>query len=199
MIKLDAFMNFKLYDILSSLIPGFLLLIAILAFFNLSFDKDLVVAYTAIAFLLGYLVNTFSSWLEDIYFFSWSGKPSDCLLDGKDVWKVRFYNSQKAKDLLKTETTNQNPSNDELFSIAMRYANQKDSRIEDFNSAYAFSRSLLTCVLIGGAFLLIKNYNDLKIYTIIIPTIIIVWFRCKQRGYYYAREVLNVYLKIKNQ
>ena len=192
-------MNFKTYDILSSLVPGFLLLMVILGFFNLSFDKDMIVPYTAIAFLLGFLVNTISSWLEDIYFLTWKGKPSDCLLNGKDIWKVKFYQSQKVKELLKTETTKSNPSNDELFSIAMRYANQKDSRVEDFNSTYAFSRSLLTSVLIGGIFLLIRNHNDWKFYLIIMPTIIIVWLRCKQRGYYYAREVLNVYLKLKNQ
>ena len=29
------------------------------------------------------------------------------------------------------------------------------------------------------------------------PLIFIAWLRCKERGYYYAREVLNVYLKNK--
>lgn len=192
-------MKFKLYDILSSLIPGFLVLLVILEFLNMSFDKDMTVPYTAIAFLLGFMVNTISSWLEDIYFFSWNGKPSDCLLDGKDIWKVKFYQNQKVKELLKAETTKSNPSNDELFSIAILYANQKDSRVEDFNSAYAFSRSLLTSVFIGGIFILIKNYNDWKLYFIIIPTIFMLWLRCKQRAYYYSREVLNVYLKTKNQ
>jgi hypothetical protein len=191
-------MNFKLYDILSSLVPGFLLLLIVLEFFNLSFDKDMILPYTAIAFLLGFVINTISSWLEDIYFLTWKGKPSDCLLNGKDIWKVRFYQSKKAIELLKSETTNPKPSNDELFSIAIQYANQKDSRVEDFNSSYAFSRSLLTFVLIGGMFLLIKNYDELKFYLMIIPTMLIVWLRCKQRAYYYAREVLNVYLRTKN-
>lgn len=191
-------MNFKLYDILSSLVPGFLLLLVILDFLNIPFKNDLIVPYTSIAFLLGFLISTISSWAEDIYFLSWNGKPSDRLLNGKDIWKVKFYESKKVKELLKAETVKSNPSNDELFSIAMRFANQKDNRVEDFNSAYAFSRSLLTCVLIGGIFLLIRYSNDWKIYLIVISTIIIVWLRCKQRGYYYSREVLNVYLKIKN-
>jgi hypothetical protein len=51
-------MNFKLYDILSSLVPGFLLLLATLEFLNMPFDKDMVVAYTAVAFLLGFLLST---------------------------------------------------------------------------------------------------------------------------------------------
>jgi len=191
-------MNFKLYDILSSLIPGFLLFISILDFFNIAFNKDLIVPYTAIAFLLGFLVNTISSWSEDFYFITWGGKPSDCLLKGKDIWKVRFYESQKVKGLLSNDATNPNAPNNELFAIAMRSANQKDTRVADFNAAYAFSRSLLTCVLIGGMFLLIRNCNDWKFYLIVIPAIIIVWLRCKQRAYYYSREVLNVYLLTKN-
>jgi hypothetical protein len=191
-------MNFKIYDVLSSLVPGFLILMAILELFNLPFDKEMIVPYTAIAFLLGFLINSISSWLEDFYFLTWGGKPSDCLLDGRDIWKVRFYQSQRVRELLKTESKNDKAKNDELFSIAMRYANLKDSRVEDFNATYAFSRSILTTVLIGGVFLLIRNYTDWNYYLMIMPTLLVVWLRCKQRGYYYAREVLTVYLKLKN-
>ena len=149
--------------------------------------------------MLGYLINAISSWLEDFYFLTWNGKPSDRLLNGKDIWKVRFYHSQKVKELLKNEAKQENPSNDELFSIAMRYANQKDSRVEDFNASYAFSRSLLTTVILGSVFLFITYFDNLGIYLMIIPCLFVVWLRCKQRGYYYAREVLSVYLKIKTQ
>jgi len=189
-------MNFKAYDILSSLVPGFLLLIAVLITLGIPFDKDLVVPYTALAFLLGYMNNTISSWLEDIYFWTWGGKPSNCLLNGKDIWKVKFYHSAKVKSLLLAQTSSDSPSNDELFAIAMRKANgQKDSRVEDFNTMYAFSRVLLTAVLISGLPLIITNYDNWRYYVIIFPTLFVLWLRCKQRGYYYCREVLNVYLK----
>lgn len=190
-------MNFKAYDILSTLVPGFLLLLALLRFLDLPFDKDLILPYTAFAFLLGYLVNTLSSWLEGIIEFTWGGKPSTQLLMGKSIWKVRFYESQKVIDLLRLESASNNPSPDELFSIAMRYGNEKDSRVGDLNASYAFSRSLLTCVVLAGVFLLIRNYDDWHYYMAIIPILIAVWLRCKQRGYYYAREVLSNYLKIK--
>lgn len=191
-------MNFKAYDILSSLVPGFLALLALLNVLGLKFDKDLVIAYTAIAFLLGYLMNTISSWLEDFYFFTWRGKPSNKLLDGKDIWKVRFYSSGKARLLLTTDTSNPSATNDELFSFAMRYTNGQNSRVDDFNSLYAFSRSLLTTVFIGAVILITTHYKDWRYYATLIPSVIIVWLRCKQRAYYYAREVLNVYLKTKN-
>jgi hypothetical protein len=135
-------MTFKAYDILSTLVPGFLCLLTLLNILDTTFDKDMVVPYTAIAFLLGYIVNTVSSWLEDFYFFTWGGKPSSRIIEGKDIWKVRFYHSGKAKTLLLNDC-NPNPTSDELFSAAMRIANgQKDSRVDDFNAMYAFSRAL---------------------------------------------------------
>lgn len=192
-------MNFKAYDILSSLIPGFLAILVGLNAFDLKFDKDMVVAYTAIAFLLGYLMNTISSWLEDFYFLTWGGKPSDRLLEGKGIWKVKFYHQVKTKSLLLTDCSNPNAKNDELFFVAMRYANgSKDTRVDDFNALYAFSRSLLTTVFIGTIILLFENFKDWRYYVTLIPSLLIVWLRCKQRAYYYVREVLNTYLKSKN-
>jgi len=189
-------MNFKAYDILASLIPGFLLVLVLLTALEVKFDKDLIVAYTAVAFFLGFLVNTLSSWLEDFYYWTWGGKPSINILRGKNIWKVKCYHSTQTKELLKSEAANPEATDDELFSIAMRHVTGiKDSRIEDFNALYAFSRSLLTTVLIGTILLLIQNYNDWRFYAFLIPALLVVWLRCKQRGYYYAREVLNEYWK----
>ena len=189
-------MNFKAYDILASLIPGFLLVLVLSSVLHIKYDKDLLVAYLAVSFLFGYLVNSAGSWLEGAYFFTWGGKPSDGLLNGKGIWKVKFYHAEKAKALLAQESGNQGASNDELFSIAMRrVAGLRESRIEDFNALYAFSRSLLTTILVGTVVLLAQHYDDWRYYAGLIPTLFIVWLRCKQRGYYYAREVLNEYLR----
>lgn len=189
-------MNFKAYDILSSLIPGFILLLVLINFLGINYNKDYVVPYTAIAFVIGFIINTISSWLEDFYFFTWGGKPSTNLLSGKSIWKVKFYEFKKAKELLEKECSIQNPSNEQLFSVAMRNVNGgKENRIEDFNSSYAFSRVLLTTALVATVFLLFKNYSDWKYYSICLPSLFAIWLRCKQRGYYYAREVLNEYLK----
>jgi hypothetical protein len=193
-------MKFKTYSILSSLVPGFLIFFVIQKEFKIEYDKDLIAFYIAIAFLIGYFINTISSWAEDFYFFTWGGKPSNNLLKGKNIWKVRFYDSLKAKTLLSQETTNTNPTNDELFSIAMRYGNGiKDTRIDDFSAEYAFSRALLTAMLIGTIILLYQNYMDWRYYCFLFPLLLIVWLRCKQRGYYYSREVLNVYLNSKTK
>ncbi|MBW8050730.1 MAG: hypothetical protein FVQ77_10440 [Cytophagales bacterium] len=193
-------MKFRIYDILSHLIPGFLIYIAVLYTLGRSFDPKFVVPATAIAFFVGYFVNTIASWLEDFYNWTWCGKPSNKLLEGKDIWKVRFYHSNDAKRLLIEEAGKKTPSNDELFSIAMRYAhNSNNQSVHDFNANYAFSRAILTTVLIFIVIVLPKHFQEPFAYCLFIPTLIIVWLRAKQRGYYYAREVLSTYLKIKKE
>lgn len=190
-------MNFKAYDILSSLVPGFLATLVLLDFLGMKYDKDLVIAYTAVAFLLGFVMNTVGSWMEEIYFWTWGGKPSNRLLQGHSIWKVKFYHSGAVRAKLIAESSNQNASDDELFSIAMRHVNgKKDTRIEDFNTSYAFSRTLLTTVLYGTGLLLYQNYFDYRYYLVLLPILFVVWLRSKQRGYYYSREVLNEYLKV---
>lgn len=189
-------MNFKVYDILSALIPGFLCLFILINVLNLKYDKDLIIAYTALAFLLGYLINTIGSWLEDFYFLTWGGKPSTQLLDGKDIWKVRFYHSQTSKEKLKEEFPTAKDNN-ELFSVAMRYANGVE-RVDTFNAYYAFSRAILTTVLLGTILLLIANYEDMRYYLVLLPILFFSWLRCKQRAFYYAKEVLTVYLRDKS-
>lgn len=127
-------MNFKAYDILSSLVFSFLALMLLLHVLVIPYDKDMVIAYTAVAFLLGFVMNTLASWMEDFYYWTWGGKPSNRLLEGKGTWKIKFYESTKAKNSLILEGR-RGASNNELFSIAMGYANgRKDSRIDDFNA-----------------------------------------------------------------
>lgn len=188
-------MNLKLYDIFSALIPGFLMLVALLAFLHIPYDKDWVVPYTAMAYLFGYVINTLSSWIEPIIFKSWGGHPSINLLNGVGFGKIKFYPHIEAKDLLKTEVNKKEASDIELFEAAMRYANnQKDKeRLVDFLSQYTFNRVLFCCMLIAGSLWLIEHHTEWKYYAIIIPIIIALWVRGKQRSYYYAKEVLNMY------
>jgi hypothetical protein len=68
-------MNFSLYDLLSQLVPGFIVYLSMLKALNVQWDKDYVVASTIIAFFIGFFVNTLASWLEDFYYITWGGSP----------------------------------------------------------------------------------------------------------------------------
>jgi hypothetical protein len=191
-------MKFSAYDILSSLIPGFILFGVMAYVFNYDYDVDLILIYTAGAFLLGYIVNALGSWLEDVYYFTWGGKPSEMLLKGKGIWKVKLSETAKIKQLLTDDCFKENPQESDLFSVACRYVNSHNpnSRSRDFNAHYAFSRTVLTVVLISTILLLIHNYCDWRFYLLFV-LLFVVWLRAKQRGYYYAKEVLSEYLTLK--
>ena len=189
-------MNFKPYDILSSLIPGFIMLLAYIPFLGFTYDKDYVVGYTALAFGLGYLLNIISSLLEEFYFWTWGGRPSCSLLEGKGMWKISLYNYEKLKENLKTKTENPEPTNKELFSIAMRHVFAiKDSRMEDFSNSYAFSRTMLTCAILSSIVILVNYFDDWRAYLSLL-VVVLFWYRAKQRGYYFSKELFQNYSKI---
>lgn len=193
-------MNFKIYDIFSQLIPGFILYATYLYIDHQIFDASFILPATAISFVIGYFVNTLASWLEHIYFFTWGGRPSNQLLDGKSTWKVTFNELEKTKKILIQEANKEEPTNDELFSIASRYATPENSiRVADFNANYAFSRVILTTMLLVSLMLIWANFTNPLIYLVTIPTIFIAWLRSKQRGFYFAKEVLKNYLTIKTK
>lgn len=189
-------MNFKYYDVLSLLVPGFIIYQLILLVVQNVPEIDTVPSL-AIAFVIGYFVNAISSWAENILYFTFGGKPSIKLLKGKGIRKVKFHEKEAVLKLLKQETENSSDEN-RLFAVAMRYANQSENeRVANFNSIYAFSRVLLLTLIISFCMLVFKFYDNYILYLIMIPLIIITWQRCKERSYYYAKEVLETFLVLK--
>lgn len=191
-------MNFKFYDLLAFLVPGIIILWVLLDFAGIAFKSDLALPYTGAAFVLGYFLNTLASWLEDFYYWTWGGKPSNQMLAGHDIWKVRFYHSAQARQLLVAECPElTNPRNEVLFALAYRYAKgTQNPLVDDFNVSYAFSRVVLTLMLCSAGLLLVR-YHQVPATYLVLPLIVTAWLRSKQRGYYFAREVLTTYLHTK--
>lgn len=207
-------MNFKYYDVLSSLIMGYVALVIGMYLLQIEYNNDYTVAYLAIAFLCGYINNAIGSLLESFYYFTIGGKPSDRLLSNDEkehswlyhlfvpkntgIKKVRFYETETVRELLLEgleESIDGEPIEDRLFSKAKRTVNgNQDSRVPDFNAHYALSRSILTTVLISTIVIIVMNPCCWKSYLPIV-ILFICWRRYRERAYYYAREVLNEYLK----
>ena len=204
-------MEFKYYDVLSSLVVGYVVLIIGMYSFQIEYNSDYTVAYLAIAFLCGYIINSIGSLLEPIYYFTIGGKPSNRLLDdgkNKHCWfynlfvpkntgikKARFYETATARRLLLEGIEDEKPKEDRLFSKAMRTVNgDQNTRVPDFLAHYALSRTILTTVLISSALIIYANPDNWQSYLSIV-LVLICWNRYKERAYYYAREVLNEYLK----
>lgn len=178
------------------------------------FNKDIsnvdIIVLLAIAYIIGYLLNSVSAMCEPVYYWFMGGRPSDKLLCepkerrcGKKrnytgFGRIRFYAYAQAIGMLKQELQNNDADEKMMFERAMIYSNaDESSRVPDFNAQYAFSRVILTLVLISSFIILYKFYTLCWVWIITFAAIFIVGRRCKERAYYYAREVLNEYLKKK--
>lgn len=196
-------MNFRYYDLMSSLISGVLVAVSINIIFDLGFDYD-AVPLMAVAYVIGYFVNAVSAILENLYFWTMGGKPSDVLLtpvNGRPYTgyeRIKFYETDHVINLLKIELNDDNPSLGKMFGCAMAYSNDdEDTRVPDFNAQYAFSRVILTTSLILSVLWLSNYYVVWWMWILAIFAVYMSWRRCKERGFYYAREVLTVYIKKK--
>ena len=196
-------MNFRYYDLMSSLVSGVLVAASINIIFDLGFDYD-AVPLMAVTYVIGYFINAISALLEKFYYWTMGGKPSDVLLtpvNGQSYTgykRIKFYETDHVIDLLKTELNDNDPSLGKMFGRAMAYSNDdKETRVPDFNAQYAFSRVILTTSLILSVLWLSHYYDVLWMWILALFVIYMSWRRCKERGFYYAREVLTVYIKKK--
>lgn len=193
-------MDIKYYDLLSTTIIGVTIVSSINYLFLENIEIDSVV-YLALGYLAGYFINAIGSLLECFYYKTINGMPSDKLLtlvDGQN-WtgckRVKFYEAEKVIAMLKKELNDQNASERKMFECAMRKVNGcEDCRVPAFNAQYAWSRTMLTAVLIVDILCFFRFYNEWLFWIIAMILLIISWNRFKERGYYYAREVLNEYL-----
>lgn len=194
-------MAMKYYDLLSTTIIGVVVVAAInYSFFcNSSIEGVVLVSF---GYLVGNFVNAIGSLCEGIYYWSIGGKPSDKFLqkiEGQS-WtgyrRVKFYETDAVVKALKKELDDPCASNERMFGCAMRKVNGcGDSRVPAFNAQYAWSRTLLTAVWIVEIVVATQYYEEWLFWVIGVLVLGIAWNRYKERGYYYAREVLNEYLK----
>ena len=197
-------MSFKYYDLLSNLTVGIVVFYAIWKLFLPDLEISEWVVIPA-GYVVGYFINAISSFIEPALNKTICGKPSDRLLTpvpGKKwtgIKKVKFYFAEQAIETLKKDTGDDDATTDKMFGYAMRMVNSnKDCRVPDFNGHYALSRVIFTTVIIAIVIVEIKYACVWYSWPISIALLLLAWNRFRERGYYYAREVLNEYLKMKN-
>lgn len=198
-------MNFKYYDLLSCLVSGILICCSLNLVFDLHFDYE-AVTLLGVAYVVGYFINTISALCESTYYKLMGGKPSDVLLSPKEgvsytgYGRIKFYQTDKAIQLLKKELNDPNASLGKMFGKAMSYSNSDSStRVPDFNAQYAFSRVMLTTIILLSILWSICYYSCWWYWLIVVFLLFLSYKRCKERGYYYAREVLIEYIHIKEK
>lgn len=194
-------MNFKYYDLLANLIVG---VVAFYALWHFCFPEWQISEWMVLpaGYIIGFFLDALSSLLEPFFYWTVGGKPSKNLLTTKEgqAWtglkRVKFYYTSEVRDKLNGENQKVGDDTDKQFSYAMRLVSaNNDTRVPDFKSHYTLSRVILTTVIIAIILVEIRYYDVWYSWVISLGILFLAWNRYKERGYYYAREVLNEYLK----
>ena len=198
-------MNFKYYDLLSNLTVGMVAFYALWKYIFPEFEMSEWIVIPA-GYVVGYFLNALSSFIDPFLNKTICGRPSDKLLTPipGQIWtgikKVKFYFPEKAIDSLKKDIGDENATTGKMFGYAMRMVNSNfNCRVPDFNGHYALSRVILTTLFIAVVLVEVECYDIWYSWPISVVLLLLAWNRYKERGYYFAREVLNEYLRLKTK
>ena len=203
--------KFEFYDVLGILVPGSMLL----GFMAVSFPEVAssfasvgfpnvfaVICLIAVAAFLGHLVQAISSLLEPIFNWTWRGRPSERAL--REGLGMRYFPADAARRIRGklASIVGETASDRSLFLYATQKAETSgNARVTKFNGLYAYHRAMLALVLLALSILLasmcwgaIERWpisEKLEILVAGLFLLVVFWFRAKQRGFYYVREVLS--------
>jgi hypothetical protein len=210
--------KYTYYDLVAHLVPG-TLLIAVLALipevfgFSLPTPSSSVVAVVAglpLAYVAGQVMQALASFTQPIYYWLWGGMPSGRIAAGTST---RLRGERLNRIMAALAARFNGPSDtpaerEDLFADAMALCNKNQlGRVAEFNASYAFHRALLTTgaiatvILSAGVALaefdVTSVSSDLRsslIYFVVLALAltIVEYVRARQRGEYFAVEVLNM-------
>lgn len=199
-----------LYDLLSALIPGALLLFGIAVLFptvGASFHEVAVPEEFAVVVLLagsmvaGQIVQTLGSLLEPALYRVRGGRPSDLALSGRPGrLSLPRDTAERVKAKLKRRF-GAGCSDRSLFLGAKTLAEHaSDSKAAQFNTQYSYHRSVFALFLATFLLIVASRFAGASVawtstrfwLTLAIDAVLTVLLamRTWQRGAYYAREVL---------
>jgi hypothetical protein len=197
------------YDILTVIIPGTLLVIWIPICFpalsalvsTVNFPEAFeVIALTALAIFFGQIVQALASMIEPLIYKTWGGRPSDkALTEGLERYLPKD-SATRIRGKLVT-AVGKDTSDMSLFLFAMQLCTGASvSRVSQFNSLYAYHRSLFVLIVLAigllvasvvwGAASLWTLGGQLSVLIAFAMLLVLIWYRTKQRASYYVREVL---------
>lgn len=203
--------KFELYDVLAVLIPGAIVLGVVSVAFPETAAKFAsagfpsafaVICLIAVATFLGHLIQAITSFIEPFIYWTWGGRPSErALRAGLGTRYLPADTGRRIRAKL-SKVVGEATNDRSLFLYAMQKAETSgNSRVAKFNGLYAYHRAMLTLVLVALVVLLAsmrwgiaKSWSTgEKVQTVVagLLLVIIFWYRAKQRGFYYVREVLS--------
>lgn len=203
--------RFDAYDVVGIVVPGVLLAswfpicyphivtMAAAARFPASID---LIGFVVVAVFLGQLVQALASLLEPALYRTLGGRPSNkALQEGLGGRYLPEDTGRRIRRVL-ADRIGEDASDHSLFLEAMALANAaQNPRVERFNALFAYHRALL--VVVAAAVLLLASstqwgvaatWPSARVVVWLVGLLLIfvlLWYRTKQRAFYYVREVLK--------
>jgi hypothetical protein len=209
--------KFSLYEVLSNLVPGTLLVGCLSVLFpswGASVATGLpnefvVVLLLAASVVAGMLVQTLGSLGEPVLFRAFGGRPSDLALAGR--LNDRYLGKDKVDRLLAQLRARfgSEASHRSLFLGAMAEAEATEtSRAKSFNAHYGYLRSITFLLLLVMPLVIWSRFSGRvagwpgtsfwAIIVFLLAFLALFSWRAWQRGAYYAREVLLAFERLSN-
>jgi hypothetical protein len=203
--------KFEFYEVLGVLVPGVLLVYALLVCFpgttslvppKMSETVN-AIGFTAMVIFLGQLVQAVASLLEGPLYKTWGGPPSErALRSGLGPRYLPSATAMRIRTKLK-EVAGEHATDRDLFIYAIGRAETANSaRVSKFNALFAYDRALLVLCLAAimliissgfvGALATLPYWKVALFGGVAILVFVLVWHRTRQRAYYYVREVLLI-------
>ncbi len=200
--------KFDIYDILGILIPGTLLVCLISQLFPAVVshcgavkypDGFAVIALLALSIFVGHVIQAVASILEPLLHISWGGRPSDrALSKGLGDRYLPGNTASRIRERLES-VLGKSAGTRSLYLYAVQRA-EGVGRVGKFNSLYAYHRAVLTALILSLVMLstaycwgCAADWPRLAkglVFVGVLLIIVILWYRSKQRAFYYVREVL---------
>lgn len=201
--------KFELYDVLSVLIPGTLLVglvpvcfPALLHVQGAKFPEAFaVLLLTGLAVFLGFITQALGSLIEPSLEKTWGGRPSRIAL--KEGLGQRYLGKDEASRIRVklVKAVGEGESEASLFRYAAQISDAAGvGRSTRFNGLYAYHRSLLTAGILStllflgsslwGAAAELSPVQKVLVLLAALALLALLWHRTRQRSLYFAAEVL---------
>jgi len=205
---------FGVYEILSNIFPGALLLVTIILFLiniNTTFlskynyeifsDNIIFLIFLFISFILGQIIQSISSIWEKIYYKKvFHGYPSEKILSEGDHTFPPYFKEEIRKKINNEYGVPNESSSQHIFEICYTYVveNNLSNRVTNFLNMYTFSRNMIITSLIEGLLLVtwsfLKSDINIRLIGIIFLCTVLPFFeRYQNYAKAFAKEVFRSY------
>jgi len=162
---------FGIYEVLSDILPGSILLMTFLVksdlkHFEMLPESLLILTFIFIAFIIGQIIHCIASELERyINQKKFGGYPSAKLLTEEDTTFPKYFKDTIRKKVNADFQTPQDSSPQHIFDICYTFViqNKLSNRVMIFLNMYTFSRNMMVAMFIEGIILSILSYIEINL------------------------------------